>query len=116
MEKNKVKLSIAGESYSFITDETPEYMAELAKEIDIKISSVLKSGNISTTQAAVLVALEYADASKKNGQSTDNLRAQLKTYLEDAAQAKSERDTYKREVERLKAAKTAEENATDRLW
>ncbi len=116
MEKNKIKLNIAGESYNLVSDDSPEYMAELAKEVDLKIAAVLKGGKISTTQAAVLVALEYADASKKNGESTDNLRAQLKNYLEDAAQAKSERDTYKREVERLKAAKNAEESASGRLW
>ena len=42
--------------------------------------------------------------------------AELKAYLEDAAQAKSERDFYKRELERLKMTAAAEDNNTGRLW
>ena len=76
---------------------------ELAKELDSKITAILKGSRVSVTQAAILVALQYADDAGKNSGNADNLRAQLKSYLEDAAQAKSERDFYKRELERIKA-------------
>ena len=36
MEKNKVRVNIAGVTYSLITDETAEYTNELAAEIDEK--------------------------------------------------------------------------------
>ena len=49
------------------------------------------------TQAAVLVALDNADASKKATASADNLRAQI----EDSARARMEVDVARREVERL---------------
>lgn len=116
MDKFTNKLRIAGEDYLVISEEQPAYMEELASEIDSKMQSVLKSGKLSTTQAAVLVALEYADEAKKNGSSSDNLRAQLKEYLEDAAQAKSERDFYKREVDRLNAAKQIDPKSNPTLW
>ena len=51
--------------------------------------------------AAVLVALDNADASKKATASADNLRAQIKDYLEDSARARMEVDVARREVERL---------------
>lgn len=116
MEKQVHKLNIAGEEYRIISDESAEYMQDLAKEIDLKMSSILKGSRVSTTQAAILVALQYADDATKNSGSADNLRSQLKAYLEDAAQAKSERDFYKRELDRIKAVNTAEENNTGRLW
>ena len=117
MEKIVHKLKIAGEEYRIVSDESAEYMQSLAHELDVKMSAIMKGSHISTTQAAVLVALQYADDATKNSGSTDTLRAQLKEYLEDAAQAKSERDFYKRELERAKAVNEAEEkNTTGRLW
>jgi hypothetical protein len=40
---------------------------------------------------------------------------QLKEYLEDAAKAKSERDFYKRELDRIKAISNTEDK-TGGLW
>lgn len=118
MEKRTLRLKIAGEDYPIITEEDPKYMEGLAHDIDLKMSAILKNGRLSTTQAAVLVALEYADLAGKNGSSSDNLRAQLKEYLEDAAKAKSERDFYKRELDKVNAAKKAEngDSGTGTLW
>ena len=108
MEKNKVKVTIAGVDYALTTEETPEYTTMLAAEIDEKMKE-LRAANpfISTNQAAVLIALDYANSAKKAEQSADNLRAQIKDYLEDASQSKSERDFYKREIDRLKTEQKA---------
>ena len=107
MEKNKVKVTIAGVDYALTTEETPEYTTMLAAEIDEKMKE-LRAVNpfISTNQAAVLIALD-ANSAKKAEQSADNLRAQIKDYLEDASQSKSERDFYKREIDRLKTEQKA---------
>lgn len=117
MEKKVHKLVIAGEEYRIISDESTEYMQSLAHEVDVKMSAIIKGTRVSTTQAAVLVALQYADDASKNSGNADSLRAQLKEYLEDAAKAKSERDFYKREVERLKMTTASGNNdSTGRLW
>lgn len=117
MEKKVHKLRIAGEEYRIVSDESAEYMQSLAHELDMKMSAIMKGNHISTTQAAVLAALQFADNATKNSGNADTLRSQLKEYLEDAAQAKSERDFYKRELERAKAINEAEEkNTTGRLW
>jgi cell division protein ZapA (FtsZ GTPase activity inhibitor) len=94
MDKQVHKLIIAGEEYRIVSEESPEYMQALAKEIDSKISAVVKGSRVSVTQAAVLVALQYADIAEKNSGNADSLRAQMKEHLEDAAKAKSERDFY----------------------
>ena len=48
-----------------------------------------------------LLHLIMSDASKKATASADNLRAQIKDYLEDSARARMEVDVARREVERL---------------
>lgn len=110
------RLKIAGDEYRIVSDESSEYMQELARELDLKMAAVLKGNKISTTQAAILVALQCADDAAKNSGSADTLRAQLKSYLEDAAQAKSERDFYKRELERVKAVNETKDKEINRLW
>ena len=116
MERHTLRLQIAGEEYPVITEEDAKYMEALAHDIDMKMATILKNGRLSTTQAAVLVALEYADLAKKKGSSSDNLRSQLKEYLEDAAQAKSERDFYKRELDRKNAEKKLNDGEDRTLW
>ena len=117
MDMNKVKLDIRGVKYFINTDESVEYTEALGKRIDERMAEIMKGGALVTmTQAAVLVALEYADLAKKNGSSSDNLRSQLKEYLEDAAQAKSERDFYKRELDRKNAEKKLNDGEDRTLW
>jgi cell division protein ZapA len=100
---NHIKLTICGTEYRLTTSDTPEYALALALEVEEKIDSLRKANpSLSLVQATTLVALDYADSLKKNDSSTDNMRVQVKEYLEDAAKAKGERDFYKRELERLK--------------
>ena len=58
MNKTTHKLKIAGEEYRIVSDEAPAYMSDLAHEIDLKMADILRSASVSTTQAAVLVALQ----------------------------------------------------------
>ena len=102
MNKNKVEIKIGGASYTIVSEDEPEYVEALAEELDEEIKSVCASNpSLSMTQAAVLVALDKADACKKATASSDNLRAQIKDYLEDSARARMEVDVARREVERL---------------
>ena len=101
---NHIKLSICGTEYRLTTDDAPEYAMALGLEVEEKIRELRKANpNLSLVQATTLVALDYADSLKKNDSSADNMRVQVKEYLEDAAKAKGERDFYKRELERLKS-------------
>lgn len=100
---NKVKLTIHGSNYVINTDEGVEYTEQLGKRIDERMNAIMKSSFfITATQAAILVALEMADELTKSEKAVENFRSQIKDYLEDAAKAKTERDYYKRELERYK--------------
>ncbi len=100
---NKVKLTICGVNYHINTDEDVEYTENLGQRINDRMVEVMKGGSlVSMTQAAVLVALEFADELAKSERSVENYRNQIKDYLEDAGKAKTERDYYKRELDRIK--------------
>ena len=100
MEKSK--LMIAGEEYNISTDDDLDYVAQLGQELDKKISSLMRdNARISITQAAIVTALEYADAAKKSEITSENLRAQIQDYLEDAARARTDVEITKRELERV---------------
>lgn len=103
MEGNKVKLNIGGAAYSIITEDDVKYVQELGKEVDKALNQVMKTNpKISITQAAVLLSLEYADEYKKASTAADNLREQIKAYLDDASNAKSKADWARREAEKAK--------------
>ncbi len=102
MEKNRVTLRICGNSYTILTEDNPDYVEELGELIDKEMKQIgNESPSLSMTQCAVLVALDRADACKKATASADNLRAQIKDYLEDSARARMEVDVARREIERL---------------
>ncbi len=102
MNKNRVQVRIGGASYTIVTEDDEEYVENLAEAVDKSIKEVCNSNpSLSVTQAAVLVALDQADACKKASASSDNLRVQIKDYLEESARARMEVEVARREVERL---------------
>ncbi len=91
--KNKVRVTICGKEYSLLTDEAPSYLTKLAKEVDTKISEMTNSSDsVSTLSAAVLVALDSLDSATKANESIDNIRTQIKDYVDEAGRARMERD------------------------
>lgn len=102
MDKNKIRLNICGTDYSITTEDDPKYVLALGDELDALLTKTLRENTrLSVTQAAILAALEYADMYKKAEVSADNLRSQIKEYLEDSARSKMDAEIAKREVERL---------------
>lgn len=103
MATNKVKLHICGASYVVSTTDSEDYMLSLAdrlhKDMD-DFMNVNKSASLNT--AAVMTALTYLDELEKLNNGTDNMREQVRSYLEDAAAAKLEVERTKREIERLR--------------
>ena len=93
MAATKIKLYIAGVEYSIIAEDDVKYVQELGRDLDRALTKIMKeSPRLSTTQAAVLAALSYADECKKASDSADRLREQIKDYLDDASNAKSKAD------------------------
>lgn len=116
MIKNKVKLTIGGAEYAIVTEDDINYVTELGAELDEALTKTMQENpRISTTQAAILLALQYADEFKKANISADNLRSQIKDYLDDAASAKSKADWARHEAENAKRELEASKLEIDRL-
>ena len=103
MPANKIKLEICGASYVIATTDTEEYVLGLAEKLDADMTQMMTNNpSASIATAAVITALGYLDELKKSTSGADNMRAQIKDYLEDAAKAKLSAEEARREVERLR--------------
>lgn len=109
--QNKVKVTICGREYALQTDETPSYIMGLAKRLDKQINEMVNSAdNLSVAAAAVFIALSYMDEANKSTESIDNIRTQIKDYVDDAGHARLERDEAVKELEMLKTRFACLEN------
>lgn len=109
--QNKVRVTICGKEYALQTDESTSYVLGLAKRLDKQIEEMVNSSdNISTTAATILVALGALDDASKSNQSMDNIRTQIKDYVDDAGKARMERDEALKELELTKAKLACLEN------
>ena len=100
---NKIRLEICGCSYLISTTDSEQYTLSLAEKLDHNMNEIMaQNPSASVTAAAVLSALDYLDELEKSSASADNMRSQIKDYLEDAAKAKLEAEEAKKEIERLR--------------
>ena len=105
MPANKIKLEICGASYVIASTDTEEYVLSLAEKLDADMNQMMTNNpSASIATAAVITALGYLDELKKSTSGADNMRAQIKDYLEDAAKAKlsAEEARLRREIGYLK--------------
>jgi len=100
--KNKVNVKIYGTDYTILTEDSEEYILELAYELDSDMKKLCqRSTRFTDTSAAVLCALEYLDKRNKEVDTSDRMRLQINDYIQDTAKARIELDDAKRKIERL---------------
>lgn len=104
-EKNKVEITVGNQHYTILSDEPAEKIEGLASQINDRLNELMADGRLSLTQALVLVALDLANNVSKQAELTEKYKSEIADYLNDAANAMSERDKYKRELDRLKEKK-----------
>ena len=98
---NRVVISICGEEYTFIADESAAYMQKVGSYVNDKMEEVLKSAKVGRSDAAVLTAVNITDELFKAQAAAEQLRGQIKGYLDEAGKAQAEVSELKREVFRL---------------
>ena len=103
--ENCIKVTICGEEYTLMAEESPSYMQKVAAMVDAEMGEIMASGRVGRLDAAVLAAANLADQLLKQQASTENLRSQLKDYLDDANKAKSELSECRRELFKLQQKK-----------
>lgn len=96
--KNKVLVKIYGRDYLLATEESQGYSDRLADMLNEKLRKAMTGkSELSRLDGAMLVALEALDEAYKNRQSIDNIRGQIKDYVEAADKAKAEAENVKKE-------------------
>lgn len=95
---NKVTMNICGQEYTLVADESAAYMEKVGALVDERMRQVLDALHVSQTDAAVLAAVNLADELLKNQAAAENLRRQVKNYLDEATQTKNEASELKRQL------------------
>lgn len=98
---NKITVTINGTDYTLMSEDSPAYMQKVAALVDEKMNDITSTSRVSRMDAAVLVAANLADELLKQQAASENLRRQLKGYLDDASKAKAELGECKRELLKL---------------
>ena len=99
--KNRIVISIGGRDYTLLAAEDDQYVQKVAEHVDKKIQELMEQSHLSLTDAAVMTAVNLADDYFKMVETSENLRNQLKEYLEEASKTKMELSEAKRALFKL---------------
>jgi cell division protein ZapA len=102
---NKVTVTISGTDYTLVSEESAAYMQKVASLVDTRMNDIMAAGRVSRMDAAVLAAANLADELIKQQAAAENLRRQVKGYLDDAGKAKAELSECKRQLTKLQQKK-----------
>ncbi len=96
MARSRVKLIIAGEEHILVSDEPMGYVAQLGQDIDESVQRLMHgTASLPLHKAAILTAITEHDRALKAEAAADNLRDQLRSYLQ-------ENNALHTELERLR--------------
>lgn len=100
---NKVKVVICGKDYIMQTAEAPNYVYGLARTLESKMNDSMDRMNVSQYNAAVMVALSALDDLHKANEQMEQISDQMKVYVDEAGQARLERDMALKEIKILRS-------------
>lgn len=85
------------------TDDPESYVRAMGDEVEKAVTEFTdQNPRISITLAALLTALRFCDEKKRALDDADNLRNQIRDYLEESSRARLEAEEARREIERMK--------------
>ncbi len=103
MDKKKVEVKINNIEYTLVTNEPEEYVQRVAVLVNKRMQQITEGApQLSTAMKSVLTAINIADDYLKNEDVLDNLRIELKGYVEEAKGLGAELEEKRLEVEKLR--------------
>lgn len=99
---NRVTVTIAEREFTLLTDGEADFTRRVAERVDSELSAMLTGGKVSMVDACILGAMNLTEELFKEQESSENLRRQLKEYLEESSKLKLELSEAKREIFALK--------------
>ncbi|MBQ7109170.1 MAG: cell division protein ZapA [Clostridia bacterium] len=103
MESKKVEVKINNMEYTLVSNEPEEYVQRVALLVNKRMNQITEGNpQLSTAMKAVLAAVNIADDYLKSEEVLDNLRVELKGYMEESKGLGTELEAKKLEVEKLR--------------
>lgn len=100
---------VGGKRFTVITDESEAYMRKITDRVETKLKSISSSNpKLDKDSAAILACLDYCDEENKIREQLDNVKIQIKDYLEDS-------DRMHKEIRDLKLQNLELRNKLDKL-
>ena len=105
--RKRIELKIAGQSYFVIGDDGEEnHLRKVENIVDDQVTRIRRqSPSASTVQCVIMAACNIADDCIQANEAADNLRMQMKNYLEEAASLRRQLEEMKKELEQAKQGK-----------
>lgn len=101
--KNIVGVRIYNRPFNLSTDDSEAYIKKIAAMVDEKVKGIVSAApNTNIIDAAILAALEAVDERQKALSTIDNLRTQIKDYVDDAGEARLKCDEAQKQLRELK--------------
>lgn len=111
MIMNKVKVSVLEKDYVLQTSENEAYVKRLAHDIDRGIRQIMEGDeSLSITSACILFAFDISDGNNKLKTEGDNLRFQIKEYINEAERSNNRAEELERRNGVLETENTALRN------
>ena len=111
---NSVTVKICGEEFKLITEDSVEYTQAVGSHVSGEMQKMLAK-RVGRMDAAIMAAVNITDELFKMRETDEQLRAQIKNALDEAARAKAEANALKRESlslqKRLEKAEKAQQKA-----
>ena len=102
-DRKKVEVKINNIEYTLVTTEPEEYVQRVALLVNRKMNELTEANpRLSTAMKAVLAAVNVADDFLKNQGMLDNMRVELKGYVEENRGLSAELEKKQTEVEKLR--------------
>ncbi len=102
---NRVTVTIAERQFTLLADEETTDTQKVAAYVDGKLAELTAQGTPSLVDACILASMNITQELFREQESSDNLRRQLKEYLEESTKLKLELSEAKREIFALKGKK-----------
>ncbi len=102
---NRVNVTIAERTFTLLTEGDAAQTQRIAEYVDGKLAETLTAGKLSLIDGCILSAMNITEELFQEQESSENLRRQLKEYLEESTKLKLELSEAKREIFALKGQK-----------
>ncbi len=105
--RKRMELKVAGQSYFVIGEDSKEsHMKKIGNMVDEQVTRIRRQNpSASTVQSVIMAACNIADDCIHANEAADNLRMQMKNYLEEASNLRAQLNEMKKELAQAKQGK-----------